>query len=150
MTVRTVLCALLLVGSLAAESAIAKGKTVQLTMTGPGLESPLHLSDEAAIAANVWTGNFADWDAGPIEPLAANAPQYVIHFWVKFAADDIQMKYVVGFQWDAHSHRGVICLPGQRSLWYRSNVYSILRKGQDGKCFYAEKEWGAAIRSALP
>ena len=132
------------------ESTQAKGTTIQLSITGPGLEAPLHISDKLLTSANVWFGNFIDWNAGGVDPNANESFQYRIHFWVKFPRRaDIQMKYVIWYQWDDQLNRAIVCLPGQRDPWYYVNVYSILREGADGSCFYADSDWGKAVRDAL-
>ena len=129
--------------------AFGKGTTVQLSITGPGINAPLHLSDQSVITANVWFGNFADWDTGRVEPPVDDSSQYLVHFWVQFGPGDIQMKYVIRYHWNEELNRAVVCLPGRRDIWYRNNSYSILRDGQDGNCFYADQDWGAAIKAAL-
>lgn len=127
----------------------AKGTTVQVTVTGPGLEAPLHISNAEVTSANVWGGNFADWDAGSVEISSVYPEPFLLHFWVQFGPGDIQMKYVLRYQWHKESDRAIVCLPGRRDIWYRTNVFSILREGLDGSCFYAAKEWGSAVRAAL-
>lgn len=143
------LLAVLVSSLVLAPPAFAKAPTASVTVTGPRLQQPLQLADEEIVAANVWAGNFADWESGVVKnPEVADAA-YHVHFWVRFDADDIQLKYVLDFQWLAEEQRGVICLPGRDDPWYYVNVYSILRTGQDGNCFYAAAEWGEALQAAL-
>ena len=144
-----IMVALLAVILIPAQFAIAKAPTAEVTVTGPELDKPLHTSDDAIIAANVWTGNFIDWEAGEVGLPRADAPLYQVHFWVQLDANDIQMKYVLDFQWLEEANRAVVCLPGPQSIWYRTNVYTILRTGQDGNCYYAERDWGLAVQAAL-
>ena len=127
----------------------AKAPTAQVTITGPKLVTPLHASDSAVTAANVWAGNFIDWGAGIVGLPRADALVYRVHFWVQLGPNDIQIKYVLNYQWLEDSNRAIVCLPGRRDIWYRINVYTILRDGQDGNCYYADEKWGRAVNAAL-
>ncbi len=57
-TKRTI--ALVLLAPFAFSLAHAKAPTAQVTITGPKLDVPLNLSDQAVTNANVWAGNFID------------------------------------------------------------------------------------------
>ena len=127
----------------------AKGPTVQLTITGPGIEVPIHSDDDSVTSASVWGGNFVDSDSGPIENALAQRSDYQIYFWVQIPRGPIQMKYMIQYRWDSSSDRAIVCLPGERDPWYYVNVSSIIR-GTEGGCFYAEEEWGNAIKAMLP
>ena len=141
--------ALVISSLLVASTAAAKAPTASVTVTGPHLQQPLQLADEAIIAANVWAGNFADWDSGVVTTPDSMESAYHVHFWVRIAVDDIRLKYVLDFRWLSEEQRGVVCLPGRGDPWYYINVYSILRNGQDGNCFYAADQWGKALHAAL-
>ncbi|SHF62546.1 hypothetical protein SAMN04487965_2420 [Microbulbifer donghaiensis] len=129
--------------------AYGKGVTVELSITGPGLKAPVHTSDAEAIGANVWRGNFADWDSGVIEEPPAGLARYVVYFWVQVPRSTVQLKYALGYVWDPDTQRAVVYLPGPRDEWYRTNVSSILREGQDGHWFYASEPWGESVKRAL-
>ena len=146
---RFVTALFLITGLVSSEAALPKGTTVQLSITGPNLPRPVHSSDHALIAASVWGGNFANWNAGQAPAPDQNSPQYLVHFWVEFAPGDVHMKYVIRYQWDDDAQHAVICLPGRRDPWYTINVYSISREGKDGKCFYADDSWGRAVHAAV-
>jgi len=141
--------ALFLVALLAFSPAHAKAPTAQVTITGPKLNLPLNLSDEAVTNVNVWAGHFIDWKAGAVGLPRANSLLYRVHFWVQVDPNDIRMMYVLNYQWLADSNRAIVCLPGRQDSWYSLNVSTILRNGQDGKCFYAEEGWGRAVQAAL-
>jgi len=141
--------ALILLAAIIPYTVAAKAPTAQITITGPQLETPLHTSDPTIIAAQVWMGNFADWSSGPVAAPQGDSRSYQLYFWVRLNPDDIRLKYVLEFQWLEEEDRALICLPGHRSIWYSTNVYSILRTGQDGNCYYAEAKWGQAIQAAL-
>ena len=127
----------------------AKAPTAQVTITGSGLSTPLHVSDKAITVANVWGGNFIDWEAGAIDSPGADLLQYRIRFWIDLGPEDFEMMYVVDYQWMEDSDRAIVCLPGRRDIWYRINTHTILRNGQDGNCYYAEDKWGRAVYAAI-
>ena len=127
----------------------AKGPTVKLTVTGPGLDQPLEITEPGAIAANVWHGNFINWQEGPALEPAQSFPRYMIQFHVVPPRSEVKMMYVVYCVWDEGAGRVLVYLPGRGEDWYRLNVSTILRSGQDGKWHYASDEWSLAIRSAL-
>ena len=141
-TLRLIILAALLV---AANAAVAKGGTVQLSITGPDLGVPIHTSDEDAIGVSVWGGDFANWDAGAVAEPPETLQRYLIHFWVQAPRDSVELKYVVTYVWDSLAGRALVYLPGPRDIWHQTNVYSILRRGQDGYWFYATEKWGEAI-----
>lgn len=134
---------------LSAKCALAIGQTSELSISGPELDAPLHTTAEPLIAANVWLGNFIDWKNGPIEYHADESDMYRIHFWAKGIPDGVRMIYVVFFSWDSKSNRPVVCLPGERTRWYRLNISTIYRGESDGRCYHAEEEWGNAVAKAL-
>jgi len=126
----------------------SKGTTIELSITGPDLEAPLHSRDKLLTSANVWFGGIFDPESGPLDTTADESSDYRIHFWVQFSQGDIQMKYFVWYRWDADSDRAIVCLPGETDPWYFVNVYSIFR-GDEGSCLYANEEWGRAVKSIL-
>jgi hypothetical protein len=148
MSARVHTAMVVLVVLFAASTAQAKGTTVQLTITGPGLDVPFHTSAKSVTSANVWSGNYIDWEAGPIEAAGDDSLDYRIHFWVKFPEEPIDMTYIVRYRWDDEAKRAIVCLPGERDPWYSVNAFSIVR-GNEGSCFYADRDWGSAVRAAI-
>ncbi len=142
-------CVLLVVFVLFPQPITAKGRTVQLSITGPGLDSPLHSSAERLTSAGVWGGNHIEWDKGSIDRTVEKYPIYLIHFWVELPRGPIQMKYVLGFRWDKELDRAIVCLPGPKNPWYNVNASSIIY-GNEGECFLSSEEWGLAVKALLP
>ena len=149
MNARFPIVIMVLAGLIMPESGETKGRTIELTITGPGLESPLHSTEESVTSASVWGGGHIDWAAGPIDKAVGETPVYLVHFWVELPRGPIQMKYIIGFRWDYDSNRAIVCIPGKGNPWYNVNVSSIIR-GNEGSCFYAEEKWGEAVQSVLP
>ena len=132
-----------------AKCALAIGETSEISITGPDLDSPLHTSAKSLTAANVWLGNFINWEAGPIEYQAKESNMYRIHFWARGVPDGVRMIYVVFFSLDFDTNRKVICLPGESNRWYWLNMSTIYRGESDGRCFYAEDKWGNSVANTL-
>jgi hypothetical protein len=131
-------------------SLLAKGPTVKLAISGPGLADVLTVTDRKAIEATVWGGEFIDRQNGSVPEPPPGLPRYTIQFYVEPPRREVRMMYVVEYVWDPTSNRAIVHLPGRADTWYWLNVSTILRDGADGKWFYASTAWGAAIRRVLP
>ena len=131
------------------ELGLAKGITVQLSISGPGFDVPIHTSDPQAISASVWGGRFVDWHAEATEWTIDSESMHLVYFWVVLPRGGLEMKYAVWYTWDNHNQRPIVCLPGKGEYLYFVNSYSIYREGKNGKCFYGEKEWGSAVYQIL-
>ena len=132
------------------EVLLAKGPTVKLTISGPGLSSPIDVVEKEATDPTVWGGQFIDWSSGRTVPPAAVVPQYTVQFYVKPPRGEVRMMYVVQYAWDQAAGRALVHLPGRGDEWYPLNAGTILREGQDGGWFFASDVWGRAVRKALP
>ena len=128
----------------------AKGTTVGLIVSGPGLRHPLTVISQEAIDANVWTGDFFDASSGHASAPPADWPRYQIQFKIAPARGEIRMMYAVDFVWNANADRALVYLPGRGDERYYLNTHTVLRADQDGHWFYAAPKWGRAIRHALP
>jgi hypothetical protein len=137
-------------GTLLPQLAQPKGTTVGLSIAGPGISAPLYTSEPALIAANVWGGGYADWEAGPIGTLDSELPYYQIYFWTQPRLDNVQINYVIRYRWEENANRAVVCLPGLRDPWYYVNVANIIMEDRDGNCFWASEAWGKAVKDLLP
>jgi len=133
------------------EPVYAKGKTVKLTISGPGLSQPLELTKPEFISADVFVGNFVAWQRGEIAPGSSGLPRYAVQFHVRPPRSEaVSIKYVVYFAWDPATERGLVYLPGPGERWYNLNISTIDRGASDGKWYLASDEWSRAIRGALP
>jgi len=136
---------LLLIGF--ATPALAKAPTTKVALSGPGLDSPLELTQPDVISANVWGGNFIDKQAGIVDAPAPELPRYTVKFHVKLE-DEVRMMYVMYYVWDDAAGRALLQVPDVSDKWYELDVSTISRCCH-GKWFYATKPWGEAIRAAL-
>jgi hypothetical protein len=127
------------------ESLAAKGRTVRLTISGPGLSGPIETMEPKALA-NVWVGSFIGGLAA--EP-DKTLPRYVVTFYVQPPRENVRAMYVVYYVRDPRSREGFVYLPGRGEDGYSLNVRTILRDGQDGRWHNASAEWSDAIVAAL-
>lgn len=142
--------AISLLSLMLATPALAKGPTVKLTITGPGIAQPIELTHKDAIAPGVWSGNFMDQQGRMTEAPASDLPRYTVQFHVKLPrTEEVRMMYVVYYVWDVESDRALVQIPGVSDTWYRLNVSTISRCCQ-GRWFHASTPWAEAIRAALP
>lgn len=151
MTQRTVASILFLVVALAlSPSASAKAETVKLTVSGAELAKPVELTDPEAIAADVFAGNFAEWNRQRVESPDARLPRYMIELHLRPPRTTAsRIMYVVTFVWDAENEEGLVYLPGPGERSYNLNISTIDRAGRDGKWHYADPRWSRAITEAL-
>jgi hypothetical protein len=125
---------------------LAKGTTRRLVVTGPTLPALLEITDPAALA-NVWGGEFLGAPAAEPDPAW---PRFEVAFYVQTPRSDVMSKrYVVVYVRDPDSLAGFVYLPGRGEEWYRLNVSTILRDGQDGRSHRAADVWNQAITSRL-
>jgi hypothetical protein len=139
--------------SLLSASLSAKGTTNRIVVTGPGLATPLSLTDAAVVEANPWRGNFMDSDRGYARAPAATRPIYTLAFYVDLPgaapSSAPALKYVVYYVPGSGSTPGLIHLPGRDDRWYRLNIATIMRNGDEGNWFYASPRWDHALAALL-
>ena len=129
----------------------AKGLTVKLTITGPGIARPVEVTDPKALA-NIWRGDFL---AGAASQPDATLPRYVVSFYAAMARaertgpTEIRLMYIVEYCRDPATGAGFVFLPGAGDERYRLNARAMLRDGQDGRWQQAAPVWNEAVSSAL-
>ncbi len=126
----------------------AKGPTVKLVVTGPGLPNAVEVTSANALAASVWGGEFI---GRPSATPPAMLPRYIVAFHVRLPRDQgVKMMYVVQYVRDPFSGRGFVYLPARDDEWGHVNRSTIGRDGQDGRWHSAERKWSEAVAMALP
>ncbi len=128
----------------------AKGETIKLTITGPGLAAPVEIVEPAILAgSNVFAGSF-------IGETVDTAPQVkVATYRVSFDVQPPQNRpvktaYAVLVAHDARTGALWLYLPGRGEAGYGLNVGTILRDGQDGHWHRPPAAWASAIAKYLP
>lgn len=132
----------LILAALSSSVCLAKGKTIQVSISGPGIARPIHTSDRAVIAPSPWGGDFAQFKAGPVVEPPKDLPRYQVHLWVDLGGST-EMKYTILFVPDPATGRSSVHIPGKLDRWYANNVFTILR-GNEGQWFAADPSWAQA------
>ncbi len=135
----------------------AKGLPDLITITGPGLSQAVEITNPEILKQfSPWGGEFADWNHGTLEEAHCSGQQYDAHFFMKWEGrhsdydhGDLPLVYVVRYCRGLAGSSGFIHLPGQGDKFYRLNIFTIYRKGIDGKWLYASKAWDALMERLL-
>ena len=128
----------------------AKGPTVKLTLTGPGIAAPIEIAEPDILAgSNVFAGTF-------IGETVLAAPQVkVARYTVSFSVQPPQNRpvktaYAVSVARDVRTGALWLYLPGRGETGYGLNVGTILRDGQDGHWHRPPSAWASLLTKYLP
>jgi hypothetical protein len=144
------------VGLIAQPPAYRPKDTVKLVVSGPGLRDNLEITDSAAIAANVYAGNFMTTHAEAPDP---RWPGYRVAFHVFSVDRGVTERYAVTYVPNPATGDALVYLPGRGEPDYRLNIGTIMRDGsaspgmqpaRDGQWQHAEPAWAAALNARLP
>ena len=144
------LLVILVFTSTAVAHAVGTKETARLTISGPGLASPLEVTDTTVLAqSNVFSGTFiAEPASAPVDD--RNWTRFTIAFDIQTTKGIERNAYVLTFAKSRWTEDGLIYLPGRGDTAYRRNIGTILREGQDGQWHRAAAPWAAAIIARLP
>lgn len=128
----------------------AKGPTVKLTLTGPGLAAPIEILEPAILeASNIFAGSFVG-EPMTVTP-AIEPPIYTLTFDLQPPqSKPVRTAYAVSVARDARTGALWIYLPGRGDAGYALNVGTILRDGQDGHWHRPPQAWASGIAKYLP
>ena len=128
----------------------AKGPTVKLTLTGPGLAAPSEIVEPAILeASNIFAGSFVG-ETVTVTP-AVTQPIYTLTFDLQPPQNKpVRTAYAVSVARDARTGGLWMYLPGRGEAGYALNVGTILRDGQDGHWHRPPHAWAAAIAKYVP
>ena len=130
----------------------AKGPTVKLTLTGPGLAAPIEIVEPAILAgSNVYAGSFIG-ERIAVAP-RVERPIYTVSFHVQspeWMRRPVKAMYAVSVARDTRTGALWLYLPGRGEAGYALNVGTILRDGQDGHWHRPPLAWASAIGTYLP
>ena len=139
-----------LVAALFAGPAWAKNPPDTLVVEGPGLTSPVAITDAAALAGfSPWDRGFIAWDRGPATAPPPTARRYAVYFYL--AGREV---YVLDYVPAPAGEPGSIYLPGPGDPAYGLNSGTIVSASTDrwdpnGRWQYATAAWDAALSRAL-
>jgi hypothetical protein len=145
---RNLVALVVAVGLEASPHAVGIKETAKLTVSGAGLPRSIEITEQSVLVlSNVFAGTFIG--AGATAPDAA-WPRYAVAFDIQTGDGVKEAAYVVMYSKNRWTGEGYIYLPGPGDDWYRRNIGTILRDGQDGKWHRASPAWGEAINLRLP
>jgi hypothetical protein len=134
---------------LSALPAAAKKPIEKITISGAGLETPVEVTDEAALRlSNPWWGRFIDWNARPVDR-PRETPVYDVTLHARLRSPELRPIYQFRYAPGTNGRRGLVYLPGKGEPGHRQNVSIILRSGHDGNWNPAGTDWEARIKAAL-
>jgi hypothetical protein len=130
----------------------AKGPTVKLTITGPGLAAPIEIVEPSVLdGSNVFAGSFLG-ETLQVAP-HVETPAYTVSFHVQspeWMRRPVKAMYAVSVARDARTGALWLYLPGRGEAGYALNVGTILRDGQDGQWHRPPHTWAAAVAKYVP
>src|SRR5580704_14259929 len=123
----------------------AKASTVKLIVSGGSLVHPIDITSGTALNVNIWDGDFI---GSPAPEPDKSLPRYTVSFFT-YTPRPVSLRYVVYLTLDRQTGEGFVYLPGPGDEWYRQNIGTIMRDGQDGKWHHATTQWSRAIAQAV-
>ncbi len=124
----------------------AKGPTVKLTITGPGLTQPLEVTTPDALA-HVWGDDFI---GSPATEPDTQLPRHMVSFHVQpNGSGDARVMYVIQYARNPNTGEGFVYLPGPGEEWYWLNVGTIHRQSHNGRWHHAVDRWNEAISASI-
>ena len=149
-------------------SAWSKSQTIKLEIVGPGLVSPIEITDRAIIDLfSIWSGPgstpsgsapidleqnraFIDWSRGIVQqPVNPTLYTVTFHQGGREQMHEYHKRYVVTYAYDPASAQGYIYLPGPKDGdVYKRNVFSIVHD-IEGNWFYASPNWERYVRPLI-
>jgi hypothetical protein len=144
---RGVLIASLLL--LAALPVAAKTRLEKITIAGPGLATPVEITDEQTLRlANPWFGTFVEWSAPAVATRDGTAV-YDVTLYARLRSSELRPIYQFRYAPGANGQRGLVYLPGKGEPWHRQNLSIITRASHDGRWNPASPGWDARMKAAL-
>ncbi|HBY97608.1 MAG: hypothetical protein M5U01_14270 [Ardenticatenaceae bacterium] len=122
------LCAVIVLLLVSIAPALAKESPDKVTITGPGLASPIEITDPDIVEDfNPWKGQFIDWARGRVTDIPPVDPRYEVLIHVKGNDGRFQVIYAFEYAPNPSSAPGYIYLPDRDDTRYDLNARTILR-----------------------
>lgn len=127
--------------------ALAKGSPDKITITGPGLATPIEITDpEILHEFNPWDGNFLDKDRRIVEETPKVNVLYEVLFYSKDTSGELNLFYTFKYSPAPSSSRGEIYLPQEKDEGYVMNNETIARRSG---WLYTSAEWDSFMEQLL-
>jgi len=138
-------------------SVSAKGSPDKIVITSPSLAQPLEINDRETLKQfDPWSGQFIDWQRGPIAAPLDQTRCYDVLFYMKwpgrhsnFDRGDLKLIYSVRYCRGPNGEPGYIYLPSPDDDRYSVNPGTIWRERDDGKWHEASAAWEALMRRMM-
>ena len=144
---RLSICFFLLILFISVPLASAKGSPDKITITGPGLASPIEITNPEILSQfNPWDGQFLDKDRRIVtEPPQVNA-LYEVLFYFRETSGEFHLFYALYYSLARSGTRGDIYLPQENEKWHVMNNLTIARRSG---WLYASPEWDSLMQQLL-
>jgi len=148
---------LLLALTFALDPVYAKGPTTKITIKGPGITTPIEITDPKILADfRVWAGpgTSSNEEEGLIvnwsQQADAERPNGLRRYEVSFYAkrQEERLIYVVFYEYDSSIEQGYVYFPKYGEDWWRLNVGTVAR-GIEGHWFRASRTWERVARPLI-
>lgn len=144
---RLSICFLLLILFISIPLAFAKGSPDKITITGPGLASPIEITNpEILNQFNPRDGQFLDKDRRIVTETPEIGARYEVLFYFKETSGEFHLFYALYYSSAPSRARGAIYLPQENEKWYGMNNETIARKSG---WLYASPEWDSFMQHLL-
>jgi len=136
----------------------AKGTPELMVIKGGGLSKPLEITDRVTLKKfNPWGGEFVDSKFVAIAKPATLGRCFDVDSFMKWPSrpawkydrDDLKLIYHFTYCTGAAEGNGYIFLPGLEDEYWKVNVFTILRDGDDGMWHRASAEWAETVKRLL-
>ena len=144
---RGVLVACLLL--LAASPVTAKTRLEKITISGPGLDAPIEITDQLTLRlANPWSGGFIEWSAPTVQAPPGTAV-YDVVLYARLRSPELRPIYRFRYAPGSNGQSGLVYLPGKGEPGHRQNVSIIIRDNHDGRWNPASPDWETRMKAAM-
>lgn len=145
--IRLSMCFFLLILFIPAPLAFAKGSPDKITITSPGLASPIEITDpEILNQFNPYDGQFLEKDRRYVTGTSQVDALYEVLFYYRDTGGEFRMFYAFYYSPDPSGMQGHVYLPQEKEEWNVMNNQTIARR--EG-WLYASAEWDSLMTHLL-
>jgi hypothetical protein len=121
---------------------LAKGPVDKITIEGPGLASPIEITDSEILSRfDPWGGQFIG-TGGPLAGPPPNVKEpYLVKFYLEDQQGNLTLRYMFYYYFNPAETTGYIYLPGPGEPYYQINTGTIIRGKSDGQWHKAIPGW---------
>lgn len=130
--------------------AMAKGPVDKITVEGPELTKPIEITDSEILSRfDPWGGQFIG-TGGPLAGPPSNIKEpYLVKFYLEDQQDNLVLRYMFYYYFNATGTTGYIYLPGPGEPYYKTNTGTIIRGKSDGQWHMAIPGWDDVMENVV-